>query len=90
MIHELLRTLAYVAAQECQDTVNYVTLQSDMMNTRAKSSVLQELGMQIGLWPLGLHTFFALITAGRDIHSYIERTATKLVHNKQSQNDTCT
>ena len=57
MIHELLRTLAYVAAQESQDTVNYVTLQSDMVNTRAKSSVLQELGMQIGLWPVGLHTF---------------------------------
>lgn len=52
MIGELLRTLAYTAAQESQDTVNYVTLQSDMLNTTAKNSVLQELGLSVGLQAL--------------------------------------
>ena len=45
MTDELLRTLAYIASHESQDTVNYVTLQRDVMNTGAKNSVLQELGM---------------------------------------------
>ena len=88
MTDEMLRTLAYVAAQERQGTVNYVTLQSDIVNTRAKNSILQELGTCMSAAAIGissLHAGCIIITAGRDIHSYIEQTATKLVHNKQSQ-----
>lgn len=42
---ELLRAVAYIAEREDEGTVNYTTLQADLLKPMANKSALQELGL---------------------------------------------
>lgn len=44
---ELMRTIAYIAEREEEGTVNYRTLQADLLKPMSNKSVLQEIGMSL-------------------------------------------